>query len=92
MISTSPKDAMRAFLASKVAEKLVENPDAVTLYAAERAPDPKPYVKKTTNSEQVFRREIEKMREDRETPAPPDPVVSKSNAHLLLDDYPGLNT
>lgn len=88
----SPKDALRDLLAAKVAEKLQQDPDAVTLYAAERAPDPKRYSKRPTVSEQAFQRELDKMREDKagnpQSALEAAPVSSTNN--VVLDDYPGL--
>lgn len=88
------KDSLREFLASKFAEAVEQNPDAVVLYAAERAPDPKRYVKRPTVQQLAFKRELEKMRDDQADKAAPESVTSVSpatrNSHLSLDDYPGL--
>ncbi|WP_439126079.1 MAG: hypothetical protein ACNJA3_29700 (plasmid) [Pseudomonas rhizophila] len=94
-MNTPPsKDALREFLASKFAEAVEQNPDAVVLYAAERAPDPKRYVKRPTVQEVAFKRELEKMRDDQADKAAPESATSVSPAirtnQLSLDDYPGL--
>lgn len=94
MNTPSSKDALREFLASKFAEAVEQNPDAVVLYAAERAPDPKPYVKRPTVQEVAFKRELEKMRDHQADKTPADSSTSVSPAirtnALSLDDYPGL--
>lgn len=88
------KDALREFLASKFAETVEKNPDAIVLYASERAPDPKRYVKRPTVQEVAFKRELEKMRDDQEHKAAPELPTSVNPAmrtnDLSLDDYPGL--
>ncbi|QHF00668.1 hypothetical protein LCG56_28300 (plasmid) [Pseudomonas cannabina pv. alisalensis] len=94
-MNTPPsKDALREFLASKFAETVEQNPDAVVLYAAGRAPDPKRYVKRPTVQEVAFKRELEKMRNDQAQKAVPESATSPDPAtrtnHLSLDDYPGL--
>lgn len=90
----SSKDALREFLASKFAETVEQNPDAVVLYAAERAPDPKPYVKRPTLREVAFERELEKMRDDQALKVEPQSTPFANPAtgsnHLSLEDYPGL--
>lgn len=89
------KDALREFLASKLAETVEQNPDAVVLYAAERAPDPKPYVKRPTVQDVAFKRELERMRDDQAHKSAPESATSvrpaSSTNDLSLDDYPGLN-
>lgn len=90
MITGSTKDAQRQYLASLVEEKLAHEPEAVTVYAAKRPPDTKPYTKKPTASEQAFKREIEKMRavgaHQDESIAPP----AATTGELTLEDFPGL--
>lgn len=65
----SSKQDLRQQLAALTAQHLESNPEGVTLYAAERKPDRKPWRKRPSLLDQAFAQELEKAeREQSEKP------------------------
>ncbi|WP_432668091.1 hypothetical protein [Pseudomonas umsongensis] len=94
MLNRPDKDSLRAMLESQVQQKLLDDPEAVTTYAAQRDPERKPYVSKRTVQDKAFDKELDQMRADAEagvihTPNR-EPVDGGAAPSLRLDDYPGL--
>jgi len=80
-------------LESQVQQKLRDDPDAVTTYAAQRDPERKPYISKQTVQDKAFHKELDKMRADAEAGVihkPKEDQVDDGKSSLALDDYPGL--
>lgn len=93
MLTRPDKDALRALLESQVKEKLQDNPDAVTTYAAQPEPERKRYTSKPTVQDKAFIKELEQMRADAEAGVihRPEPTqTNEGDAGIALDDYPGL--
>lgn len=57
------KNALRAMLEGAVEEKLQQDPDAITLYAPVAPVTRRPWQSKTTASEQAYREEVERIKE-----------------------------
>lgn len=66
MLNHPDKDSLRAMLESQVQQKLLDDPDALTTYAAQRDPERKPYISKRTVQDLAFDKELEQMRADAE--------------------------
>jgi hypothetical protein len=80
-------------LESHVQEKLQLDPDAITTYAAQPAPDRKPYTSKPTVQDVAFHKELEQMRADAEAGVINTPKREPEDGGvptLKLDDYPDL--
>jgi hypothetical protein len=93
MLNRPDKDALRAMLESQVQEKLQNDPDAVTTYAAQPVPDRKPYTSKPTVQDKAFHKELEQMRADAEPGVIHTPKREREDGgspSLKLDDYPDL--
>lgn len=93
MLNRPDKDALRAMLESQVQEKLQNDPDAVTTYAAKPEPERKPYTSKPTVQDKAFHKELEQMRADAEAGVLHTPKHEPHAAgapSLRLDDYPDL--
>ncbi|NWD64438.1 hypothetical protein [Pseudomonas sp. IPO3774] len=93
MLNRPDKDSLRAMLESQVQQKLLNDPDALTTYAAQRDPERKPYVSKRTVQDKAFDKELDQMRADAEAGVirkPESLHTGGSEPNLALDDYPGL--
>lgn len=93
MLNRPDKDSLRAMLESQVQQKLLDDPDALTTYAAQRDPERKPYVSKRTIQDKAFDKELDQMRADAEAGVIRNPErlqMGKGEPNLALDDYPGL--
>ncbi|VVN21468.1 hypothetical protein PS850_03495 [Pseudomonas fluorescens] len=93
MLNRPDKDSLRAMLESQVQQKLLDDPDALTTYAAQRDPERKPYVSKRTVQDKAFDKELDQMRADAEAGVihtPNREPVDGGAPSLRLDDYPGL--
>ncbi|EJN26990.1 hypothetical protein PMI35_03683 [Pseudomonas sp. GM78] len=93
MLNRPDKDSLRAMLESQVQQKLLDDPDALTTYAAHRNPERKPYVSKRTVQDKAFDRELEQMRADAEAGVIHTPKREPEDGgapSLKLDDYPDL--
>lgn len=92
MLNRPDKDSLRAMLEYQVQQKLLDDPDALTTYAAQRDPDRKPYVSKRTVQDKAFDKELDQMRADAETGVirKPEGLQTGGGPNLALDDYPGL--
>lgn len=86
------KDALRALLDAQVQQKLQDDPNAVTTYAAKPEPERKPYTSKPTVQEKAFSRELEQMRAEVETGQHrnSESAQVEEDLGLTLDDFPGL--
>ena len=93
MLNRPDKDSLRAMLESQVQQKLLDDPDALTTYAAQRDPERKPYISKRTVQDKAFDKELDQMRADAEAGVihtPNREPVDGGAPSLRLDDYPGL--
>jgi hypothetical protein len=93
MLNRPDKDSLRAMLESQVQQKLLDDPDALTTYAAQRDPERKPYVSKRTVQDKAFDKELDQMRADAEAGVIRNPErlqTGEGEPNLALDDYPGL--
>lgn len=93
MLNRPDKDSLRAMLESQVQQKLLNDPDALTTYAAQRDPERKPYVSKRTVQDKAFDKELDQMRADAEAGVIHTPKRESEDGgapSLRLDDYPGL--
>jgi hypothetical protein len=93
MLNRPDKDSLRAMLESQVQQKLLDDPDALTTYAAQRDPERKPYVSKRTVQDKAFDKELDQMRADAEAGVirkPEGLQTDEGGPNLALDDYPGL--
>ncbi|MFJ5286649.1 hypothetical protein ACIP66_22760 [Pseudomonas sp. NPDC088429] len=93
MLNRPDKDSLRAMLESQVQQKLLDEPDALTTYAAQRDPERKPYVSKRTVQDKAFDKELDQMRADAEAGVihtPNREPVDGGAPSLNLDDYPDL--
>lgn len=93
MLNRPDKNALRAMFESQVQEKLQQEPDAVTTYAAKLEPERKPYTSKPTVQDRAYQKELEQMRADTETGIVYEPKREQDDAsapRLKLDDYPNL--
>ncbi|KKX58159.1 MULTISPECIES: hypothetical protein [Pseudomonas] len=93
MLNRPDKDSLRAMLESQVQQKLLDDPDALTTYAAQRDPERKPYVSKRTVQDKAFDKELDQMRADAEAGVirkPEGLQTGGDGPNLALDDYPGL--
>ena len=93
MLNRPDKDSLRAMLESQVQQKLLDDPDALTTYAAQRDPERKPYVSKRTVQDKAFDKELDQMRADAEAGVihtPNREPVDGGAPSLRLDDYPDL--
>ena len=93
MLHRPDKDALRAMLESQVQEKLRNDPEAVTTYAAQPVPDRKPYTSKPTVQDKAFHKKLEQMRADAEAGVILTPKREPEDGgvpSLRLDDYPDL--
>lgn len=93
MLNRPDKDSLRAMLESQVQQKLLDDPDALTTYAAQRDPERKPYVSKRTVQDKAFDKELDQMRADAEAGVintPNREPVDGGAPSLRLDDYPCL--
>ncbi|MNM71258.1 hypothetical protein D3C81_829150 [compost metagenome] len=80
-------------LESQVQEKLRNDPDAVTTYAAKPEPERKPYTSKPTVQDKAFHKELEQIRADAEAGMIHKPMrepLDDGAPSLALNDYPGL--
>ncbi|THF34567.1 hypothetical protein E5170_09695 [Pseudomonas atacamensis] len=80
-------------LEAQVQQKLRDDPEAVTTYAAQRDPERKPYTSKPTVQDKAFDKELEQMRADAEAGVirkPDNEQTYAGDRSLALDDYPGL--
>jgi len=92
MLNRPDKDSLRAMLESQVQQKLLDDPDALTTYAAQRDPERKPYVSKRTVQDKAFDKELDQMRADAEAGVIRKPETMHTGGgepNLALDDYPG---
>lgn len=93
MLNRPDKDSLRAMLESQVQQKLLDDPDALTTYAAQRDPERKPYISKRTVQDKAFDKELDQMRADAEAGVirkPEGLQTGGGEPNLALDDYPGL--
>jgi hypothetical protein len=93
MLNRPDKDSLRAMLESQVQQKLLDDPDALTTYAAQRDPERKPYVSKRTVQDKAFDKELDQMRADAEAGVIRNPErlqTGEGEPNLALDDYLGL--
>ncbi|WP_454865943.1 hypothetical protein [Pseudomonas umsongensis] len=93
MLNRPDKDSLRAMLESQVQQKLLDDPDALTTYAAQRDPERKPYVSKRTIQDKAFDKELDQMRADAEAGVIRNTEhmqTGEGEPNLALDDYPGL--
>ncbi|VVQ23650.1 hypothetical protein [Pseudomonas fluorescens] len=93
MLNRPDKDSLRAMLESQVQQKLLDDPDALTTYAAQRDPERKPYVSKRTVQDKAFDKELDQMRADAEAGVIHTPNREPEDGgapSLRLDDYPDL--
>lgn len=93
MLNRPDKDSLRAILESQVQQKLLDDPDALTTYAAQRDPERKPYISKRTVQDKAFDKELDQMRADAEAGVirkPEGLQTGGDEPNLALDDYPGL--
>ncbi len=58
------KDELRQQLQEQFEQHLQENPDAVTLYAAEPEPETKPWKKKPSLLDQTFAQDLAEIEKD----------------------------
>jgi hypothetical protein len=80
-------------LEAQIQQKLRDDPDAVTTYAAQRYPERKPYTSKRSVQDKAFDKELDQMRADAEAGVIRNPELlqtSEGEPNLALDDYPGL--
>lgn len=76
-------------LESQVQQKLLDDPDALTTYAAQRDPERKPYVSKRTVQDKAFDKELDQMRADAEAGVIHNPEhlqtgEGEPNFHLII--------
>jgi hypothetical protein len=93
LLTRPDKNALRAMLESQVQQKLRDDPDAVTTYAAQRDPERKPYTSKRSVQDKAFDKELDQMRADAEAGVihiPKEDQMDDGKSSLALDDYPGL--
>jgi hypothetical protein len=93
MLKRPDKDSLRAMLEAQVQQKLRDDPEAVTTYAAQRDPERKPYISKRTVQDKAFDKELDQMRADAEAGVIHTPNREPEDGgapSLRLDDYPGL--
>ncbi|WP_432668105.1 hypothetical protein [Pseudomonas umsongensis] len=93
MLNRPDKDSLRAMLEAQVQQKLRDDPEAVTTYAAQRDPERKPYISKRTVQDKAFDKELDQMRADAEAGVIRNPErlhTGEGEPDLALDDYPGL--
>lgn len=93
MLNRPDKDSLRAMLEAQVQQKLQDDPEAVTTYAAQRDPERKPYISKRSVQDKAFDKELDQMRADAEAGVihtPNREPVDGGAPSLKLDDYPGL--
>ena len=80
MLTRPDKDALRALLESQVQQKLRDDSEAVTTYAAQRDPERKPYASKRSVQDKAFDKELDQMRADAEAGV-------KLNEQLVLQPH-----
>jgi hypothetical protein len=93
MLNRPDKDSLRAMLEAQVQQKLRDDPEAVTTYAAQRDPERKPYISKRTVQDKAFDKELDQMRADAEAGVIHTPNSEPEDGgapSLRLDDYPDL--
>lgn len=86
------KDSLRALLDAQVQQKLQDDPNALTIYAAKPEPERKPYTSKPTVQDKAFSRELEQMRAEAEAglQGKVESTSQQADPGLTLDDFPGL--
>lgn len=93
MLHRPDKDSLRAMLESQAQQKLLDDPDALKTYAAQRDPERKPYISKRTVQDKAFDKELDQMRADAEAGVIRNPErlhTGEGEPDLTLDHYPGL--